>query len=80
MVAINPVFTLIAPFVESNLPSKITPVATFIAALFEMTFPFILVATAMLIMPSTNQKTLHAFAPLINFTSEAGPVEKSAPK
>ncbi len=79
MVAMSPVLTAIAPVVESALPSNKTPVAIFIAALLAIIFPLILVPTAMLTAPSTNQNTLHAFVPLISTTSAAGPVAKSAP-
>jgi hypothetical protein len=62
--------TVIAPAVESALPSSVSPVFKLMAALFAIIVPRIVVPEAISTNPSIFQKTLQASAPLINFTLE----------
>ena len=52
-----------------------SPTLIFIAALFAITVPLMVVPAAMLIKPSTFQNTLHAIAPLINLIFEFAAAE-----
>jgi len=66
-----------APVVDIARPSSCTPAFITIAALFAITFPFILVPAAISTKPSTFQNTLQALALFSNTTSDNAAVEKA---
>ena len=61
-------FIVIAPVVDSALPSMLAPALILIAPLCAIIVPFIVVDAAMFTTPSTFQNTFAALAPFINLT------------